>query len=210
MKLSLSFLLIIAISERCFSQSVHLSDQLNKNQITVVNREISVYEAEGIELNAREGDGLAILSQIEFKSGTIDLEIRGENNPGKSFVGFAFNVQNDSTFEAVYFRPFNFVVQEPIRKSHMAQYIFHPVYTWYKLREERTGEYEGEMQAPPDPDDWFKVKIRIKDHKVNVFVNGEAFMEVDRLTYSTSSKVGLWVGNGSSGRFKNLVILDSE
>ena len=132
----------------------------------------------------------------------------GENNPGKSFIGIAFNIQDEKTYEVIYFRPFNFVASEQIRKEHMVQYIFHPEFTWRKLRSERTGEFENEIENPPNPDDWFKVRIEINDKKVIVFVNEIKLpvLVVERLTSSKSKKIGLWTGYGSSGRFRNLIL----
>jgi hypothetical protein len=209
---NLSLVLFIIISSSGFSQPVDLIEQLKSNKITVVNRQVTEYETDGIELSAREGEGLAILDVTEFKNGTIHLEIKGENAPGRSFVGLAFNIENDTTYEAVYFRPFNFVAEEPIRRIHMVQYIYHPVFTWYKLRQERTNEFEGELKTPPGPDDWFTAKISLTDDKVVVFVNEqrEPVFEIERLTGFNSNKIGLWVGNGSSGRFRNLVTFKAE
>jgi hypothetical protein len=156
-----------------------------------VNRTISLYKdhPNAVEMEAKDGDGLGILEDIEFDNGIIEIEILGENNPGKSFIGIAFNIQNDKTYEAIYFRPFNFVAEEQIRKNHMVQYIFHPEFTWRKLREVRTGEFESEIADPPNPDDWFKIRINITDEKVEIYVNkiSEPVLTIDRLT-STKSK----------------------
>ena len=132
----------------------------------------------------------------------------GENNPGKSFIGIAFNIQNDSTYEAIYCRPFNFVASEQLNRTHMVQYIFHPVFTWRKLREERTGEFEKGIADPPNPDAWFKFIIKVNNKKVEVYINeiSQPVLTVDRLTISKSNKIGIWTGFGSSGRFRNLVI----
>jgi hypothetical protein len=204
----LFFILAFCTCFKGFGQEINLSEHLNSNYIKVVNRQISEYEIDGVELDAKEGDGLAILDSINFIRGTIYLEIKGENAPGRSFVGLAFNIQNDSTYEAVYFRPFNFVAEEPSRKSHMIQYISHPIHTWYKLRQERTNEFEGELITPPSPEDWFLAKIELLDDKVMVYINEEKnpVLVVDRLTKSNSGKIALWTGNGSSGRFKNMVL----
>ncbi len=90
----------------------------------------------------------------------------------------------------------------------MVQYIFHPEFTWRKLRDERTGEFEDEIATPPNPDDWFKVIISINEEKVEVYVNelSEPVLIVDRLTSTKSKKIGIWTGFGSSGRFKNLIL----
>ncbi len=191
-------------------QKMNLATALQEQQIKAVNRTLSLYENHpgAVEMNAAEGDGLAVLKEIAFESGTIEVELLGENNPGRSFIGLAFNIQDEENFEAIYFRPFNFVATEQSRKDHMVQYINHPEYTWYKLREERTMEFENEIPAPPDPDDWFKAIIKISEESVAVFLDetAEPVLKVERLTSIKSDKIGLWVGNGSSGRFRNLAI----
>lgn len=194
------------------AQSYDLGQELSKHTVKVHNRNATVYEGHGIELDAQQSDGLAILQNVKFSEGTIELEIKGENNPGKSFVGFAFNIQNDSTYEAIYFRPFNFVAEAPARRSHMVQYIYHPEYTWFKLREERTDEFENEIQSPPNPDEWFQAKIVIDEKSVQVFIGDRKTPElsVARLTQSETNQVGLWTGFGSSGRFKNLKVSSSN
>jgi len=192
-------------------QKVDLLAALQDQKIDVVNRTLSLYESSqgAVEMDAAEGDGLGILKEIEFKAGTIELELLGENSPGRSFIGIAFNIEDDETFEAIYFRPFNFVAKEQTRKDHMVQYINHPENTWSRLREERTGEFENEISAPPDPDGWFKATIIVSEKSVEVFVDdiAEAVLKVERLSTTKSYKIGFWVGNGSSGRFRNLVLL---
>lgn len=191
-------------------QKVDLAAALQEQQIEVVNRTLSVYKNQSgaVEMNAAQGDGLAILTEFEFEKGTIEVELKGENSPGRSFIGIAFNIEDGETFEAVYFRPFNFVADEQIRKDHMVQYICHPDYTWSKLREERTGEFENEISAPPNPNDWFNVIIEISDTQVSVLVDMIALpvLEIDRLSETKSQKIGLWTGHNSSGRFRNLVL----
>jgi hypothetical protein len=209
-----SVLFLLCMTLYSYGQvKVELKNALEEQQIKVVNRSLSVFDKSpgAVEMDASEGDGLAILKELAFESGTVQLELLGENNPGKSFIGFAFNIQDEETFEAVYFRPFNFVATEQIRKDHMVQYIHHPEFTWYKLREDRTGEFENEIPAPPDPDKWFKAIIKISGTHVKVFVDDKAepVLKVERLTTAKTDKIGLWVGHGSSGRFRNL-ILDAE
>ena len=192
-------------------QKTNLATALQEQQIKAVNRTLSIYEKqpEAVEMNAAEGDGLGILKEIAFETGTIEVDLLGENSPGRSFIGIAFNIQDEETFEAIYFRPFNFVATEQARKDHMVQYVNHPEYTWYKLREERTMEFENEIPAPPDPDDWFKAIIKVSEKHVAVFMDEDAepVLKVERLTGYKSDKIGLWVGNGSSGRFRNLEVL---
>jgi hypothetical protein len=90
----------------------------------------------------------------------------------------------------------------------MVQYIFHPEFTWRKLRNKRTGEFESEISDPPNPDGWFKAIIIVKEKTVEVYMNERSnlVLSVDRLTTMKSAKIGIWTGFGSSGRFRNLVL----
>jgi len=210
-KMKLVLVILCLISIHSFGQEqINLADKFQNKEIIAVNRIISLYgdSPDAVEMDAKEDDGLGILEDIEFNKGIIEVELLGENNPGKSFIGIAFNIQNDKTYEVIYFRPFNFIAKEQIRKNHMVQYIFHPEFTWRKLRDERTGEFEDEIANPPDPDDWYKVIININEEKVEVYVNdiSEPVLIVDRLTSTKSNKIGMWTGFGSSGRFRNLVL----
>lgn len=208
-------LAIILFSMNLFSQQqINLSDKFNNQKIKAVNRTITIYgdQQDAIELNTENSSGIGIIEDLEFEKGIIEIDLLGENNPGKSFIGVAFNIQDEETYEAVYFRPFNFVAEEQIRRDHMVQYIFHPEFTWNKLREERTGEFEKGIITPPNPDDWFKARIHIKENVVEVYVNGlsEPSLIVNRLSLPKSKKIGVWTGFGSSGRFKNLKTTNQE
>ena len=96
-----------------FFSLISCSSQLilfENDNLDVINRDIILINnpKNTLSLNNKKGDGMAIIKNLDFDKGVIELEIKGENNPGKSFVGIAFNIQNDSVYEAVYFRPFNF------------------------------------------------------------------------------------------------------
>jgi len=100
-------------------QKINLSDKFQNKKIQAVNRQISLYgdPPDALEMNAKNIDGLGILEDIKFDKGIIEVELLGENDPGKSFIGIAFNIQDDNTYEAIYFRPFNFIAEEQIRKD---------------------------------------------------------------------------------------------
>ena len=176
-----------------------------KENVRIVNREVSFTE-KGLELNASEGGGMAIFENISFRNGTIRLDLKGENNPGKSFVGVAFNIQNDSTYEAIYFRPFNFESPEKIRREHGIQYVFEPNYSWKKLRTDSTGEFEAEFIDPPSPNNWFSISLTVENNKVIVkdVDSGKLLMQAKRLSTTLSDKLGFWVGNNSKGSFRDL------
>ena len=143
---------------------------------TLVNRGAEAETAgEGtvVTFDARVGDGAAWVEGVEFHNGTIEVMIKGKNNPGQSFVGVAFRGVDDETYDAVYFRPFNFVADNDLSRSHMVQYISHPEHTWSKLREEHTDVYENTLPHPPDPDQFFKARIEISKPEIRVYVGDE-------------------------------------
>ncbi|MGB8316568.1 MAG: hypothetical protein WCE54_00485, partial [Ignavibacteriaceae bacterium] len=109
-----------------------LSQFKNEDYWGIYNRVISPREVNGkaaLYLNGKEGDGFVWLKDFDFDNGIIEADIKGKNVQGNSFVGIAFHGVNDTTYEAVYFRPFNFMIEDSVRKSHSVQYISHPVYT---------------------------------------------------------------------------------
>lgn len=182
------------------------------SKIVTVNREVAnktELNTGVLSLNAKNGSGLAILKNVEFDSGTILIDFKGENVAGKSFVGLAFNIQNDSTYEAVYFRPFNFESSEKLSREHGIQYIYHPEFPWKKLRTEKEGTYESEFINPPNPNDWFTIEITINRTMVTVTdkFSEKILMEVERLAKPISNSIGLWTGHNSKGSFRNLKIL---
>ena len=178
---------------------------------TVMNRGATA-ETEGektvVNFDARAGSGAAWLDGVEFENGTIEVMIRGKNNPGRSFVGIAFRGDDDDTYDAIYFRPFNFVADNELSRSHMVQYISHPEYTWSRLREEHTDVYENPLPDPPDPDQFFKARIVIEKPEIRVYVGEETdpCLVVNELTDRTGGQVGLWMGNGSDGSFAELIL----
>ena len=162
----------------------------------------------GLRLDAHEGDGVAWWPDGQFSNGTIELEIRGKDVLQQSFVGVAFHGLNETTFDAVYFRPFNFKSDDPVRRSHAVQYVSHPTYTWNKLRTERPNQFEQPVAPPPDPNQWFHARVVIAFPSVRVFVNDAAApaLDIKQLSDRKTGWVGVWVGNGSDGAFANLTV----
>ena len=190
-----------------------IPDVTYKSEIEIHNREAIVIAGEidrisQINLDAKEGDGLAIFKHIEFENGTIELDIKGKNIPGKSFVGVAFHIQDNETFNAVYFRPFNFKNPDKTRSGHSVQYISHPEFTWHKLRGEFPEQFENPVSPIPNPDDFFHAKVIVNWPTVKVYVEDseEPSLDVNMKSKFKKGKVGFWVGNGSDGEFKNFVV----
>ena len=208
--------IILFISVFSFAQEEtfvpDLSKITNGNSWGIFNR-IAVPKNENgnlsVYLNGQKDDGFVWLKDFEFDNGIIEADIKGKNVQGNSFVGIAFHGANDTTYEVVYFRPFNFLSEDSVRKSHSVQYISHPVYTWFKLRKEHPGKYENTVNPVPDPDSFFHAKVVVERPKVSVFVNNaeEPSLVVNELSERTGGWVGLWTGNYSDGTFANLKII---
>jgi hypothetical protein len=210
MKLTFTSILFVLSGYATLAQ-VTKPDLQNLQKWQLLNREAEVInenELKAVKLSARQNDGMMLLQDFQFTEGTIELDIKGKNVPQQSFVGIAFHVQNEETFDAIYFRPFNFMNTDTVRRSRAVQYISMPEYPWEKLRAEFPGKYENKVKPVPDPDKWFHVRIVIERKQVRVYVDNSTTpsLEVAKLTETNTGKIGLWVGNGSDGSFANLVI----
>ncbi len=159
-------------------------------------------------LDARPGDGGALLDGIQLGEGVIEVDLRGKDVAQQSFLGIAFHVVDWTTYDAVYFRPFNFRAPEAERRAHSVQYVSQPANTWQKLRAEKPGQFEQAIDPPPDPDAWFHARIVLAGSKVEVYVNNamKPSLVVDDLGEHKSGGVALWAGNGSDGAFAGLTI----
>lgn len=161
---------------------------------------VEVDEKKAVRLKAKSNSadgvvGLALPAGVEFTTGTLEIQLKGKNVKQESFLGVAFNVADEKTFEAVYFRPFNFKAEGAF-KTRAVQYIAWPENTWEKLRKDKPGKFEGPVNPVPDPDGWFRARIEVGAKQVRVFVNEakEPCLTVDRLAESGKSQpVGLFV-----------------
>ena len=182
------------------------------NGLKVFNRSVSSLNdgaRKGVRLSENPAEGVAYLRGIEFTNGTIEFDVRGKDVQQQSFVGVAFHGVDGTTYDAIYFRPFNFRAVDPARRIHAVQYISHPTYTWQKLRTEQPGKFEQAVNPVPDPNAWFHVRVVVASPRVSVFVGDakEPSLVVDQLSDRKKGLIGLWVGNNSGGDFANFRII---
>ena len=182
------------------------------NGLKVFNRSVSSLNdgaRKGVRLSENPAEGVAYLRGIEFTNGTIEFDVRGKDVQQQSFVGVAFHGVDGTTYDAIYFRPFNFRAVDPARRIHAVQYISHPTYTWQKLRTEQLGKFEQAVNPVPDPNAWFHVRVVVASPRVSVFVGDakEPSLVVDQLSDRKKGLIGLWVGNTSGGDFANFRII---
>lgn len=190
----------------CVSQSFDLQKLLSSKKL------ISAKKISPLTDGARKGvstNGIVWLDGVNFSTGTVEVDLRGKDVQQQSFLGIAFHGIDTISYEAIYFRPFNFQSTDSVRKIHAVQYISHPEYTWKKLREEKNGVYEKGISPPPSPSQWLHAKIVVDASVISVYVNGSSTpsLKVNRLTNRKDGLIGLWnYTAGVTGDFANLII----
>ena len=119
----LTFAAGLSVTSRAGGQNQAISPDLVKladsKSFKVFNRNVSSLSdkgKKGVHLDESPGDGVAYLEGIEFGNGTIEFDVRGKDVPQQSFVGLAFHGLDGATYDAIYFRPFNFRTEDPARR----------------------------------------------------------------------------------------------
>jgi hypothetical protein len=184
-----------------------------RQKLRLVNREASgIEDRNGVRLSSARGNGVAWVEGTSFTSGTIEVDVRGRESMGQSFVGLAFHRQDDNTYEAVYVRPFNFRASDPLRKQHAVQYIAMPGFDFDRLRKDFPEEFENPVDPSLVPTEWVKLRVEAGGDKIRIHVGPveTATLEVRKLGQLYRGQVGLWVGNESGGDFANLVVTPAK
>ncbi|MFT3751876.1 MAG: DUF1080 domain-containing protein [Paludibacter sp.] len=181
----------------------------NKLEITIGKRLIGSVDSDKPAITLNIIEQIAWLKTVNFQNGEIELDLKGKDALQNSFLGIAFHGLNDSVYDAVYFRPFNFQATDSVRHIHAVQYISSPDYHWERLRREHNAQYEKAIVPAPDPNTWFHARIIVSHSKVKVYVNHNSTpsLEVDKLNHRDAGKIGLWL-NGDFASFANLKITD--
>lgn len=204
-------MLVISTGVAQNKQAYDLYKHATSKELKVYNRELTLINENnirGIRLSKAYGEGIAWVNNLEFSEGTIEFDVRGEDTKQHSFVGIAFHAVNDSTFDAVYLRPFQFRETNETLRSHGIQYISLPEFTWRVLRAKFPERYEHAVDPAPDPNGWVHVRLEIKGNTIRTFINGNSqpALVVEKLTAVTSGRLGFYVADTSGGDFANLVV----
>lgn len=157
---------------------------------------------------------LALIDGVDFGNGVIEVDLAGEPaaNAGvgaRGFVGIAFRVQPDRlTYDCFYLRPTNGRSDDQERRNHTAQYIQHPDFPWFKLRQETPSRYESYVDIAPS--EWIRVKIDVDGSKARLFVNknSQPTLIVNDVKTGPLARggVALWIDSSTVARFANLKI----
>ncbi|WP_166926122.1 hypothetical protein [Flavobacterium poyangense] len=192
-------------------QVIELANLYKKGKLKSVNREIKIVSSDNgsyLKISESKKEGIVWLPVKDFENGTIEIEMRGKDVFQRSFIGIAFHGADDINYDAVYCRPFNFFTKDSVRRIHAVQYISHPYYTWEKLRKERNALFEQEIINPPNPSDWFTMKLVIDSTTVKAYINNATHpsLIVKKLNNQTAGKIGLFTADSSGGDFKIIKI----
>ena len=197
-----------------WSQSILLSAQ-KLEPVNVTLEDVTYKGKKAVRVISLDGDEtMAIVKDNTFENGVIEIDVAGAtlSNAGagaRGFIGLSFRVRmaDSVRYECFYIRPTNGRAEDQLRRNHSTQYISHPKYTWFKLRDEKPGVYESYTDL--EEGEWTHIKIEVKDDKARLYVNGasQPCLIVQDLKYGKSTgAIALWVGPGTDGYFTNLNI----
>jgi len=161
-----------------------------------------------------EGGTLVLIENSSFEDGVIELELAGEPAPGadptmRGFVGLAFRVDpaDADRYECFYLRPTNGRSDNQLQRNHSVQYVSHPEFPWYRLREESPGVYESYVDLVPGA--WTSMRIEVDGAVARLYLYGsdQPTLVVNDLRLGESSgQVGLWLHSSTLAHFRNLKI----
>jgi hypothetical protein len=207
-----SGILLFLLSFAGKAQTIHynLVQMFRDGQITAIQKNAAhsaVQITEGTDRPALSLQGNSWLKGVTFTNGRIDIDLRGKDIPGQSFIGVAFSAQDDSDYECVYFRPFNFQSTDSLHRIHMVQYMSLPGHEWNVLRETNPSVFEKSISPAPDPVNWFHATVVADSDSLRVYVNAaaEPSLRVKRFKNHRGEKFALWCSD-LPGDFANLVI----
>jgi hypothetical protein len=201
------------------AEHTFLLDSLSDLELHLVKAEVRTYRGRRAlrlvedDEQPEEGPAIAILSGSDFKNGVIETEVVGVRRPDappemRGFVGIAFRVRpGGSRFECFFLRPDNARADDQLRRNHSTQYISHPDYPWYRLRDEAPGVYESYTDLVPG--EWTKVKIVVSGARAKLYVNEaeQPCLVVNDLKLGeTSGQIALWIGSGTEAYFSKVVV----
>jgi 3-keto-disaccharide hydrolase len=151
----------------------------------------------------------------EFTDGVLEVEIgaelTGKGAPDdRGFVGLSFHILPDySGHETVYLRMTNGRLNVPPppapRIDRAVQYVADPGFHFSESRERFPGRYEKGADVAVGR--WFRYRLEVSGRRVRALVDDALALEVEDARFAgRSGPVGLFVGDGSRGFFRNFMV----
>ena len=161
---------------------------------------------------AANAESYALIKDASFRDGSIEVDLAGQPAAGadaaaRGFIGIAFRLQADGSYEYIYLRPTNGRADDQIRRNHSTQYSSFPDFSFARSRQEAPEKYESYVDLQPGV--WTKYKIEVEGRKARLYVNGAeqpCLIVNDLKLEPKGGGVALWVGPGTEGYFSNLKI----
>lgn len=160
---------------------------------------------------AVNGEAVALLDDLTFADGTIDVDVAGLPREGsdagaRGFVGVAFrSTPHGKAFDCFYIRPTNGRADDQLRRNHSTQYTSEPDFPWQRLRTETPGVYESYVDLETGA--WTHLKIEVSGVRARLFVDSTTqptLLVNDLKRGATSGQIGLWIGSGTEAYFRDL------
>ena len=154
----------------------------------------------------------AVVRDVSFRDGTIEVDLAGQPAAGagsgaRGFIGIAFRLQSDGSYEYIYLRPTNGRADDQVRRNHSTQYSAHPDFDFSQSRKEAPEKYESYVDLEPGV--WTKYRIDVQGRRARLYVHGaeQPSLLVNDLKHEPrAGGVALWVGPGTEGYFANLKV----
>jgi len=161
---------------------------------------------------AANATSYAVVKDASFRNGTIEVELAGQPAAGagsgaRGFIGIAFRLQGDGSYEYIYLRPTNGRADDQVRRNHSTQYSSYPDFDFARSRQEAPEKYESYVDLQPGV--WTRFKIEVEGRKARLYVHGAeqpCLIVNDLKLEPREGGVALWVGPGTEGYFSNLKI----
>jgi len=219
MKALFSYLLVTALLAPGLAAQVVEHPLDSVEGLRLINVKAEVVELDGLEGlkvtradDYSEGRTLVLIEGSDFGNGVIGIELAGEPAPWadpnmRGFIGIAFRVDpaDPDRYECFYLRPTNARADNQLQRNHSTQYVEHPEYPWYRLREESPGMYESYVDLAAGK--WTSIRIEVKGTTASLFVGeGEQpVLIVKDLKHGQSvGQIGLWLHESTLAHFRNL------
>jgi len=190
------------------------ADQLLAKNVSIATTDFKGRSA--IQVLATPGSvnasSYAVLKDVSFRDGTIAVDVAGQPAAGadagaRGFIGIAFRLQSDGSYEYVYLRPTNGRADDQARRNHSTQYSSYPSFDFARSRQEAPGKYESYVDLQPGI--WTQFRIEVEGRKARLYVHEAeqpCLIVNDLKLEPRDGGVAFWVGPGTEGYFSNLKI----